>query len=196
MKTTKIYYKENVYNLIIGFSNSSTDYYFGFADKPRVAFSTRLHEDEVELVSRLCDVASDNNFQTFIILVGEKYPHTGEPFTETEILQFLAHECCHVALDILKLNDFNLSYEEQEPLCRLMDEILNVVLTQGIFFINKHEDPIDPFGIATPSPQFFPGEECKLSPLGWRCTRGAGHDGPCAAWPDSRANGDKEANHG
>ena len=24
-------------------------------------------------------------------------------------------------------------------------------------------------------------EECQVPPLGWRCTRGAGHEGPCAA---------------
>ncbi len=23
--------------------------------------------------------------------------------------------------------------------------------------------------------------ECMVPPLGWRCTRGAGHEGPCAA---------------
>lgn len=30
------------------------------------------------------------------------------------------------------------------------------------------------------------GGECMVPPLGWRCTRGAGHDGPCAAvaYPD------------
>ena len=26
-------------------------------------------------------------------------------------------------------------------------------------------------------------ERCKLPPAGWRCTRYAGHKGPCAAWP-------------
>ena len=26
-------------------------------------------------------------------------------------------------------------------------------------------------------------EECNLPPRGWRCTRPAGHDGPCAAVP-------------
>lgn len=26
--------------------------------------------------------------------------------------------------------------------------------------------------------------ECAVPPRGWRCTRGAGHDGPCAAVPD------------
>lgn len=25
---------------------------------------------------------------------------------------------------------------------------------------------------------------CTLAPLGWQCTRKAGHEGPCAAWPD------------
>jgi hypothetical protein len=25
---------------------------------------------------------------------------------------------------------------------------------------------------------------CTIPPPGWRCTRGRGHDGPCAAWPD------------
>lgn len=25
---------------------------------------------------------------------------------------------------------------------------------------------------------------CPVPPTGWFCTRGAGHDGPCAAWPD------------
>ncbi|VTU32402.1 hypothetical protein H4CHR_03004 [Variovorax sp. PBS-H4] len=28
-----------------------------------------------------------------------------------------------------------------------------------------------------------PLTECKVPPEGWRCTRGHGHDGPCAAWP-------------
>ena len=27
--------------------------------------------------------------------------------------------------------------------------------------------------------------ECISPPPGWRCTRGAGHDGPCAAVPDA-----------
>jgi hypothetical protein len=26
---------------------------------------------------------------------------------------------------------------------------------------------------------------CNLPPKGWRCNAEAGHDGPCAAWPDS-----------
>jgi len=26
--------------------------------------------------------------------------------------------------------------------------------------------------------------ECDLPPVGWRCTRESGHDGPCAAVPD------------
>lgn len=26
-------------------------------------------------------------------------------------------------------------------------------------------------------------QPCTVPPRGWRCTRGAGHDGPCAAWP-------------
>jgi len=25
--------------------------------------------------------------------------------------------------------------------------------------------------------------DCAKAPKGWRCTREAGHDGPCAAWP-------------
>ena len=25
---------------------------------------------------------------------------------------------------------------------------------------------------------------CTIPPPGWYCTRGAGHEGPCAAWPD------------
>ena len=27
--------------------------------------------------------------------------------------------------------------------------------------------------------------ECKVPPPGWKCTRPAGHEGPCAAWPVS-----------
>jgi hypothetical protein len=27
--------------------------------------------------------------------------------------------------------------------------------------------------------------DCKLAPDGWRCSREAGHEGPCAAWPDT-----------
>lgn len=27
-------------------------------------------------------------------------------------------------------------------------------------------------------------KECARAPEGWYCTRAAGHDGPCAAWPD------------
>lgn len=30
-------------------------------------------------------------------------------------------------------------------------------------------------------------EPCTVPPGGWYCTRGAGHDGPCAAWPDASA---------
>ena len=32
-------------------------------------------------------------------------------------------------------------------------------------------------------------EECEIPPIGWRCTRGAGHGGPCAAVvsPEDRA---------
>lgn len=26
---------------------------------------------------------------------------------------------------------------------------------------------------------------CTKAPTGWRCTREAGHDGPCASWPKS-----------
>ena len=26
-------------------------------------------------------------------------------------------------------------------------------------------------------------KDCTLPPLGWECTRGSDHDGPCAAWP-------------
>lgn len=33
------------------------------------------------------------------------------------------------------------------------------------------------------APVFAAGPECQTPPPGWRCTRGAGHDGPCAAWP-------------
>lgn len=29
--------------------------------------------------------------------------------------------------------------------------------------------------------------QCEVPPTGWRCTRAAGHDGPCAAVPDSHA---------
>jgi hypothetical protein len=28
-----------------------------------------------------------------------------------------------------------------------------------------------------------PGPPCKVPPRGWRCTRAAGHEGPCAAEP-------------
>jgi hypothetical protein len=39
-----------------------------------------------------------------------------------------------------------------------------------------YEVPVEePVGVLSP--------ECKLPPRGWYCTRGAGHDGPCAAWP-------------
>jgi hypothetical protein len=31
------------------------------------------------------------------------------------------------------------------------------------------------------------GQQCKLPPKGWTCSRGAGHDGPCAAWPECSA---------
>lgn len=27
--------------------------------------------------------------------------------------------------------------------------------------------------------------KCQNAPDGWHCTRNDGHDGPCAAWPDS-----------
>lgn len=29
----------------------------------------------------------------------------------------------------------------------------------------------------------FPPEQCEIPPLGWRCTRAPGHEGPCAAVP-------------
>ena len=29
-------------------------------------------------------------------------------------------------------------------------------------------------------------DECTKPPFGWRCTRGPGHPGPCAAVPDNR----------
>ena len=29
-------------------------------------------------------------------------------------------------------------------------------------------------------------DECTKPPIGWRCTRGPGHPGPCAAVPDNR----------
>jgi hypothetical protein len=35
-------------------------------------------------------------------------------------------------------------------------------------------------------PQFEPGERCTVPPDAWVCTRVAGHDGPCAAWPAER----------
>jgi hypothetical protein len=35
-------------------------------------------------------------------------------------------------------------------------------------------------------PLYAPGPRCELPPSGWTCTRGAGHDGPCAAWPTKR----------
>lgn len=30
-------------------------------------------------------------------------------------------------------------------------------------------------------------EECQIPPLGWACTRGSGHEGPCAAVPKRAA---------
>jgi len=35
--------------------------------------------------------------------------------------------------------------------------------------------------------------ECTLPPSGWRCTREAGHDGPCAAVPSSPEQGGEGA---
>lgn len=32
-------------------------------------------------------------------------------------------------------------------------------------------------------------DECKAPPAGWRCKRGAGHEGPCAAVPDGPVRG-------
>lgn len=34
-----------------------------------------------------------------------------------------------------------------------------------------------------------PDEPCTKPPAGWRCTRGAGHDGPCAAVHESMDDG-------
>jgi hypothetical protein len=34
-------------------------------------------------------------------------------------------------------------------------------------------------------PPALPLEECKVPPKGWRCTRPAGHEGPCAAVPEA-----------
>jgi len=31
-----------------------------------------------------------------------------------------------------------------------------------------------------------PTPECSLPPSGWKCTRSAGHEGPCAAVPESQ----------
>jgi len=31
--------------------------------------------------------------------------------------------------------------------------------------------------------QVVDGTECPLPTGNWRCTRGVGHEGPCAAWP-------------
>ncbi|MDP0495075.1 MAG: hypothetical protein Q7Q73_02595 [Verrucomicrobiota bacterium JB024] len=36
-------------------------------------------------------------------------------------------------------------------------------------------------------------DECKLPPAGWRCTRKAGHEGPCAAVPNDRPTVAKNA---
>lgn len=33
-----------------------------------------------------------------------------------------------------------------------------------------------------------PGDECPRPPPGWRCSRGAGHTGPCAASPEARGD--------
>jgi hypothetical protein len=35
-----------------------------------------------------------------------------------------------------------------------------------------------------PHPVFTPGPRCTRPPLGWFCTRGLDHEGPCAAWPE------------
>jgi hypothetical protein len=40
----------------------------------------------------------------------------------------------------------------------------------------------DPFTGWGPPP---PRGSCREAPAGWWCSRHAGHDGPCAAWPDS-----------
>lgn len=48
-----------------------------------------------------------------------------------------------------------------------------------------------PAVVTTVGVQFLPGFKdeaaaargCQLPPSGWSCSRGAGHDGPCAAWP-------------
>ena len=34
--------------------------------------------------------------------------------------------------------------------------------------------------------------ECHIPPVGWKCTREAGHDGPCAAYPDAMLVGEPQ----
>jgi len=38
----------------------------------------------------------------------------------------------------------------------------------------------EPWGPYEGVPSTQPAQECPLPPAGWRCTRQAGHDGPCA----------------
>ena len=54
----------------------------------------------------------------------------------------------------------------------------------GIEFCRTHATVVQMFPPPFHAgPKFAPGPECGLPPAGYRCTRGAGHEGPCAAWP-------------
>lgn len=38
-----------------------------------------------------------------------------------------------------------------------------------------------PVSVSVPQPDGYSTEECNIPPRGWWCSRGKGHEGPCAA---------------
>jgi hypothetical protein len=68
-----------------------------------------------------------------------------------------------------------------------LEVIVNKLSALGYFEEGHGEEPDDPSAIESAKAelrQWFGYEyACPQPPVGWYCTRGLGHDGPCAAWP-------------
>lgn len=65
--------------------------------------------------------------------------------------------------------------QERRPLCSYAGCHNWTGLVDGYCSFHR----FDPAVFSDVEPQLLP--PCNLAPVGWRCTRGAGHDGPCAA---------------
>ena len=82
--------------------------------------------------------------------------------------------------------------------CGCQEYLMNAKFERGVEVVELDEHggkhgfyrcpPVEPLAerqlIAAP---------CTIPPAGWYCTRGAGHDGPCAAWPENGSLSDLDA---